>query len=221
LSSFLKNCPISALSGRETEALQGGRAERSRGGSTYNVRCTIYNVRWGRFAGLAGKQRIILVCQSPNWQKHSVREWVFVVKTEEKSKREIHKELWRMKALKGRYLFMYQDNGRCKPQYRPISRPHASTTSGSSATSANSEISGSPKLNEVRLWGELADQYHVPTPPLLQAAPLPLPIRRLADQYHVTTPPRHHVTTLNRIWLTNRCMICQCSKPHKLEDCDR
>ncbi len=30
---------------------------------------------------------------------------------------------------------------------------------GSSAVSANSEISGSPKWNEVRLWGELADQY--------------------------------------------------------------
>jgi len=45
----------------------------------------------------------------------------------------------------------------------------ATKAAGLSTVSANSEISGSPKLNKVRLWSELADQLSEAaqhTPPL-------------------------------------------------------
>ena len=71
----------------------------------------------------------------------------------------------------------------------------ATKAAGLSTVSANSEISGSPKLNKVRLWGELADQVLFilliiiicVISVLSEACP-----RREAAQH---TPPLHHFTT--------------------------
>ena len=69
----------------------------------------------------------------------------------------------------------------------------ATKAAGLSTVSANSEISGSPKLNKVRLWGELADQklHHFITSPLKKAVRRP-PLPKRSSAAHSTTSSLHH-----------------------------